>query len=89
MKIWIVSMECAGISEAGGVKNVTLSLCKELSLLKHDVTLFIPLFKCSNMQFIKDVKEEEYEGEDMGGYSHNSSCFHRYHLLYKLYVSYQ
>ena len=59
MKIWIVSMECAGISEAGGVKNVTLSLCKELSLLKHDVTLFIPLFKCSNMQFIKDVKEEE------------------------------
>ena len=34
MKIWVVSMECAGIAEAGGVKNVAFSLCKEFSDLK-------------------------------------------------------
>ena len=33
MKLWIVSMECAGIAEAGGVKNVTFSLCNEFSKL--------------------------------------------------------
>ena len=42
MNLWCVSMECAGIAEAGGVKNVTYSLCKEFSLLGHCVTLFIP-----------------------------------------------
>ena len=39
MKFWIVSMECAGIAEAGGVKNVSFSLCKELALAGHSVTL--------------------------------------------------
>ena len=57
MKFWIVSMECAGIAEAGGVKNVTFSLCKELALLKHQVTLFIPIYKCTSFNLIRDVKE--------------------------------
>ena len=57
MKLWIVSMECAGIAEAGGVKNVTFSLCKEFSLLNHSVTLFIPVFKCSSWDLIKDKKK--------------------------------
>jgi len=56
MKFWIVSMECAGIAEAGGVKNVSFSLCKELSLLGHSVTLFIPYFKCTSLELIKDKK---------------------------------
>ena len=47
MKFWIVSMECADIVEAGGVKNVTFSLCNELSKLNHKVTLFLPVFNIS------------------------------------------
>jgi len=63
MKIWIVSMECAGIAEAGGVKNVTFSLCKELSLLSNDVTLFIPVYKCSSYELIKDLKKKDFSAD--------------------------
>lgn len=59
MKIWIASMECAGIAEAGGVKNVSFSLCKELSLLKHKVTLFIPYYKCTSLNLIKNLQKDE------------------------------
>lgn len=58
MKLWCVSMECAGIAEAGGVKNVVFSLCKEFSLLGHDVVLFIPVFKCNAWDLLKDIKED-------------------------------
>ena len=58
MKIWIVSMECAGIAEAGGVKNVSFSLCKELALLGHKVTLFIPVYKCTSYELIKKLKKD-------------------------------
>lgn len=57
MKLWIVSMECAGIAEAGGVKNVTFSLCKEFSDLGHKVTLFIPVFKCNLWNTIENLEE--------------------------------
>lgn len=57
MKIWIVSMECAGIAEAGGVKNVTFSLCKELQALDNQVTLFIPVYKCNIWDNVNDLKE--------------------------------
>jgi len=50
MKLWVVSMECAGIAEAGGVKNVTYSLCKEFFELNHSVTLFIPVFGCTSFE---------------------------------------
>ena len=59
MKIWTVSMECAGIAEAGGVKNVTFSLCKEFTELKHKVTLFIPVFKCTCMDSLFDFQKLE------------------------------
>ena len=55
MKFWIVSMECAGIAEAGGVKNVSFSLCKELADAGHSVTLFIPYFKCTSLELIKNL----------------------------------
>ena len=61
MKFWIVSMECAGIAEAGGVKNVSFSLCKELALLGHSVTLFIPYFKCTSLDLIKTDGKSEPE----------------------------
>ena len=50
-------MECAGIAEAGGVKNVTFSLCKEFSELGNDVTLFMPVYKCTSYELIKDLKK--------------------------------
>lgn len=57
MNIWFASMECAGIAEAGGVKNVTFSLCKEFSQAGHEVTLFIPVFKCTSFDLIKDLMD--------------------------------
>lgn len=56
MRIWIVSMECAGISEAGGVKDVTFSLCENLSKRGNDVTLFIPYFGCTSLENLRDFK---------------------------------
>lgn len=58
MKIWNISMECAGIIEAGGVKNVTYSLCKEFALLNNQVVLFIPLFKTTSFEFLKDYCDD-------------------------------
>jgi len=49
MKLWIASMECASLAEAGGVKNVTYSLCKEFSALNQSVTLFIPFYSFTNL----------------------------------------
>lgn len=63
MKFWIVSMECAGIAEAGGVKNVSFSLCKELALLGHQVTLFIPFFKCTSFKIIDKLEEKGLENQ--------------------------
>lgn len=56
MNIWLVSMECAGLAEAGGVKNVTYSLCKEFKKQKCNVTLFTPIFACTNLYNIKNLK---------------------------------
>lgn len=58
MKLWFASMECAGIVEAGGVKNVTLALCKGFSLLKHKVTLFIPVFKSNSYDKIYNLQKK-------------------------------
>jgi len=63
MKLWIVSMECAGIAEAGGVKNVTYSLCKEFAELNNKVTLFIPVFGCTNFDNVSFESEEEKKAE--------------------------
>lgn len=63
MKIWIISRECAEIAEAGGVKNVTYSLCKEFSELGHDVTLFIPEYKCTSYNKIENLKKNSLYAE--------------------------
>ncbi len=60
MNIWIASMECAGIIEAGGVKNVTLALCKEFAYFKNNVTLFIPIFKTNDWELIYDYDENNF-----------------------------
>ena len=62
MKIWVVSNECSGLSEAGGVKDVTYSLCENFSQ-KNDVTLFIPLYGCTNLSCVKFTGDKELEGK--------------------------
>lgn len=57
MKLWVVSMECAGLAEAGGVKNVTYSLCKEFSDLHNKVTLFIPVFACNSWENVYNIEK--------------------------------
>lgn len=60
MNIWIVSMECAGIVEAGGVKDVTYALCENFAKVKHDVTLFIPVFASNSFDSLKNVRENVF-----------------------------
>lgn len=57
MKLWVVSMECAGLAEAGGVKNVTFSLCKEFTDINHKVTLFLPVFGCNAWDGVTDLED--------------------------------
>ena len=51
-------MECAGIAEAGGVKDVTFALAKGFCKEGHSVTLFIPAFGCVSYSNIKDLSED-------------------------------
>ena len=68
MNIWIVSHECSGISEAGGVKNVTYSLCKEFYRSGHNPVLFIPVFGCTNFREIKGMQRNVVEAKvDISG----------------------
>ncbi len=55
-----MSMEFAGISEAGGVKNVARSLGEELAQCGNNVTLFIPQFGCTNFDEITDIRENAF-----------------------------
>ena len=54
LNIWQISREYAGIAEAGGVKNVVCSLSEQLADDDHEVTLFIPLYGCTNLATIRD-----------------------------------
>ena len=56
MNVWVVSREYAGIAEAGGVKNVSRSLSESLAALGHKVTLFIPLYGCTDLSPVADYR---------------------------------
>lgn len=56
MVIWLASMECAGIAEAGGVKDVAYALCKGFDRAGEKVTLFIPAYACTSYEKIDDYK---------------------------------
>ena len=56
MKIWIISMECAGIVEAGGVKDVTYALCENFVKEGNDVTFFIPVFAANSFSSLKNIQ---------------------------------
>lgn len=57
MVIWLASMECAGISEAGGVKDVANALCRGFDKAGEKVTLFIPAFGCTSYENILDFED--------------------------------
>ncbi len=57
LNIWIVSREYAGIAEAGGVKNVACSLAESLFQLGHKVSVFIPLYACTDLSHIENFSE--------------------------------
>ncbi|MCQ2584655.1 MAG: glycogen/starch synthase [Treponema sp.] len=61
MNIWIASHECSGIAEAGGVKNVTFSLCKELYRAGNNSVLFIPVFHCTSFCEVKGMQRNVVE----------------------------
>lgn len=56
----MVAMEFAGIAEAGGVKNVSRSLCEELARSGNNVTLFIPQFGCTSFDETSDIQQNAY-----------------------------
>ena len=58
MRIWQISREYAGIAEAGGVKNVTTSICEELTREGYDVTFFMPLYKCTCFDLLQGYEKD-------------------------------
>lgn len=50
-------MECAGLAEAGGVKSVAYSVSAEVARRGHDVTLFIPVYACSEFDSVADLTD--------------------------------
>ena len=63
MKIWVVSMECAGVIEAGGVKDVTFSSCRAFAACGNAVTLFLPVFAANSFEHLVNVHERVLSAE--------------------------
>lgn len=57
MNIWMVAREYAGIAEAGGVKNVVCSLSEELAKLSNQVTMFLPLYGCTDRSLLENFSQ--------------------------------
>ncbi|MBD5443326.1 MAG: glycosyltransferase [Treponema sp.] len=75
MKIWVVSMECAGVIEAGGVKDVTFSLCRAFSACGNEVTLFLPVFAVTSFEHLVNVQEKIFSAE-VHICNHNHTVFY-------------
>lgn len=54
--VWVISREYAGIAEAGGVKNVSCSLCEGLAAKGVEVTLLIPRYACTDFSSVSGYK---------------------------------
>lgn len=57
MKIWLLTMECAGIQEAGGVKDVSYALVKGFAKAGCSVTLFMPFFGCAKTDSLCNISK--------------------------------
>lgn len=65
MRIAIVSREYGGIVEAGGVKNVTRSLCESLRNEGNEVFVFLPVYDCTDLEspYLKSSSAENISFE--------------------------
>lgn len=77
MNIWVVTMEYAGILEAGGVKNVACSLAESLVDCGCDVTIFMPFFGCATTDKITDLNDSGFETSKI------DICKKKYNVSYK------
>lgn len=59
--IYMVTMEYAGIAEAGGVKLVSRSLCEEFAKEGCSVTVVMPSFGCTDKSALTDIEENYAE----------------------------
>lgn len=77
MKIWLATMECAGIAEAGGVKDVSYSLAKGFDKAGSKVTLFIPVFGCTVFNNIEKLEKKSdcFEFIEIFGHDEKVSYF--------------
>ncbi len=54
MYIVHIASELAPVAKVGGLGDVTLGLCRELSWREHDVDLIIPKYDCMDSDLIRD-----------------------------------
>ncbi|HIW35882.1 MAG TPA: glycogen/starch synthase [Candidatus Treponema faecavium] len=70
--IWLISREYAGIAEAGGVKNVSCSLCEGLVRRGTRTMLFIPLYACTVLDAVDSFTElTDYCRIHIAGHDHH------------------
>jgi starch synthase len=55
MYIVHIASELAPVAKVGGLGDVTLGLCRELSWKEHDVDLIIPKYDCMDSDHIRDL----------------------------------
>lgn len=55
MHIIHIASELAPIAKVGGLADVTLGLCRELSWKEHDVDIILPKYDCINSSEIRDM----------------------------------
>jgi starch synthase len=64
-----IASELTSVAKVGGLADVTLGLCRELSWKGHDVDIIIPKYDCMDSSNIRDFEVENpdllsyYEGE--------------------------
>lgn len=55
MHIMHIASELAPLAKVGGLGDVTLGLCRELSWKGHDVDIIIPKYDCMNSNEVRDL----------------------------------
>ncbi len=69
MHIVHIASELAPLAKVGGLADVVLGLCRELSWKGHDVDIIIPKYDCLDSEQIRDLTIEMkdlmsfYQGE--------------------------
>lgn len=61
MHIIHIASELAPIAKVGGLADVLLGLCRELSWKSHDVDIIIPKYDCMDSDDVRDLSVSEHE----------------------------